>query len=178
MWLNSGENKLMECMRRTAGIVRPANTELSPVFSNNTLLSVRCHIATASPFDKVWLYQVVPFFMASWMQVATDLSADQSLLCNLHYRFCCVAVVWVGKGTPTARKPLITLVENCLPAICYLPLVQSWLFQMQDCAANCEWLGKDPLCYRALPLLRMLHAYCIPACLFLDSLKKQLALHC
>lgn len=65
----------MERMRITAGTVRPANTELLPVFSNNILLSVRCHTATATPLDKVWEL-AVPFFMVSWMQVATDLSAD------------------------------------------------------------------------------------------------------
>lgn len=104
-----------------------------------------CYIATASPLDTVWELQAVPFFMASWMQVATDLSADQSLLCNIHCRFCCITIVRVGKGTLTARKPLITLVKSCLPVICYLPLVQPRLFQVWDCAAYCEWLRKDPL---------------------------------
>lgn len=144
-------NKWMECMRQLQGLWgQQPNTELSPVFSNNTPLSVRCHIATASPFDKVWELQAVPFFMASWMQVATDLSADQLFLCNLHCRFCCIAIVRVGKDMPTARKPLITLVKNCLSVICYLPLVQAQLFQMWDCAVYCEWLGKDPFCYWAL----------------------------
>lgn len=89
----------MECIRITAETVRRAKTELSPVFSKNTLLSDRCHIATARPLDKVWELQTVPFAVPSWMQVAIDLLADQFLLCSLHCRFCCIAIVRVGSGS-------------------------------------------------------------------------------
>lgn len=106
----------MECI--TAETVRRAKTEWSSVFSKNTLMSARRHIATARPLDKGWELQAVPFSVPSWIQVAIDLSADQFLPCSLHCRFCCIAIVRVGSGTAIARKTLITLVKNYLVVIC------------------------------------------------------------
>lgn len=172
------KNELTEHMRTTAGTVSPASPELSPVFSNNNLLSVRCHTATASLRDKICEFQVVPFFLESWMHVSTDLSADRSLLCDLHCRFCCIAVVRVGKGAPTARKPSVTMVKSCLPVICYLPLVQAQLFQTWNWAVYCKWLGKDPM----LLSLPCYWGCCLSLVLLLvfswSLLKSTLALNC
>lgn len=152
----------------------PASTESAPVFSNNTLLSVRCHTGTASPLDKVWELQVVPFFMAPWRQVATDLLADQSLLRNLHCRFCCIAVVKSGNSTPTVRKPLVTPVKSCLSVICYCLWYRLGGFKGGIVQHNVSGVGKTLSVTEPSLLLRMLHACYIPACLFLAPLKKHI----